>query len=131
MVAATKKKRGRHVSEHYSTDYYIHLIQNGEDLSQRVIRNRKNAEDFMCLLIDKDEYGISDFFMTREGTLKHNGIAEQIGRMLYEDAITADQAIATAANCINAYNSGMTSKEIEKRLRQYRISRKKGATNGT
>ena len=70
---------------------------------------------------------MEDFFMTREGTLKHNGIAEQIGRMLYEDAITADQAIETAADCINAYNSGMTSKEIEKRLRQYRISRKKGA----
>lgn len=45
--------------------------------------------------------------------------------MMREGLITEEQAIKTAENAIEAYASGMSSKEIEKTLRQYRMSRKR------
>lgn len=53
------------------------------------------------------------------------GLQSKLGRMMREGLITEEQAIKTAENAIEAYASGMSSKEIEKTLRQYRMSRKR------
>ena len=45
--------------------------------------------------------------------------------MMREGLITEEQAIQTAENAIKAYANGVSSKEIEKTLRQYRMSRKR------
>ncbi len=124
MVAATKK-RGRPISDRYAYGYELRNVNN-EEKSDRTVRNRLNAEAFICLLMDRKEWDIEDFFSTSEGLLRHNGIAEQIGRLLEEDIITDDQAVEIALSCINDYNSGKTSKTIENELRQYRINRKRG-----
>ena len=55
--------------------------------------------------------------------MKHKGIAEQIGRMMREGLISDDQALELAQICIDAYSRGKTSKELEKRLREYRLGK--------
>ena len=129
MVAATKKKRGRPANDRYKQAVEITILNHAynPEISTRAIQNAVNAEDFICLLIETDSklYG---FFSTENGRVKHNGIAEQIGRMMRESIITGDQAIKIAETCVNAYASGRSSKDIEKELRSYRMWIKRHGT---
>ena len=126
MVAATKNKRGRPADSLYADAVRQNIIDNAynPEISTRAIQNTVNAEEFICLLTESDS-NLQWFFLCRDGQTKHKGIAEQIGRMMREGLITEEQAIQTAENAIKAYASGMSSKEIEKTLRQYRMSRKR------
>ena len=121
MEAATKKKRGRPKDEEYR---YMERINNNDEhpLSRRAVQNRTNAEALIIALHESDSYSLEFFFMTKEGLLRHNGIAEQIGRMIREGTITNDEAINLAAYCMNEYKSGIASKDIESRLRLYRLN---------
>ena len=82
-----------------------------------------NAEELTCLLMDRSRFDLESFFLTKEGLIKHKGIAEQIGRMLLKNTISEDQAIDFVEECIDEYNAGESSKEIEKRLRRFRLSK--------
>lgn len=126
MAAATKNKRGRPADSLYA-DAVRRNISNrayNPEISARAVQNAVNAEEFTCLLIESDS-NLQWFFSCRNGQTKHKGIAEQLGRMMREGLITEEQAIQTAENAIKAYASGVSSKEIVKTLRQYRMSRKR------
>ena len=118
MVAATKK--GRPKSDRYTYAYKLRNMYD-EEKSDRAVRNTVNANEFISLLMDRKRYDIDNFFSSSEGLIKHKGIAEQIGRMLFDGLISDDQAIEIATQCItDYYKLGKTSKEIEKSLRQKR-----------
>ena len=127
MVAATKNKRGRPADSLYAKAVRRNILNHAynPEISERTVQNTVNANEFICLLIESDS-DLQRFFSCCNGQTKHKGIAEQLGRMMREGLITEEQAIQTAENAIKAYASGMTSKEIENTLRQYRMSRKRG-----
>ena len=126
MEAATKKKRGRPADIDYKIAVEINNAWHAynPEVSNRAIQNKVNAEAFICLVIDMDYFRLYQFFSTQDGQMKHKGIAEQIGRMMREGLITDAQAVEIAEKCIQAYDAGRTSKEIEKELRRYRLSLK-------
>ena len=130
MVAATKKKRGRPANDRYKQAVEITILNHAynPEISTRAIQNAVNAEDFICLLNDETDSKLDKFFSTENGRMKHNGIAEQIGRMMREGIITDDQAIKIAEDCVDANASGRSSKDIEKELRSYRMWIKRHGT---
>lgn len=125
MVAATKKKRGRPTIQVYADAY---KLNNGygaynRELSYRALQNKVNAEYFIVNVVDADNApnDLFDFFYTADGTPKHYGIAEQIGRLLRRKLISIEQAIDITQQAIDEYNHGATSKQIEWQIRQYRM----------
>lgn len=127
MVAATKKKRGRPTIQVYADAYQLN---NGygaynRELSYRALQNKVNAEYFIVNVLIDHAPDLELFFMTQEGTPKHYGIAEQIGRLLRRKLISIEQAIDITQQAIDEYNHGATSKQIEWQIRQYRMNLQK------
>ncbi len=54
-----------------------------------------------------------------------NGILEQLGRMVVQDHLSADDGIYVANLAIAALKNGSTSREIEKAIREIRLTMKK------
>ncbi len=109
MEAATKNKRGR-PKGWARTAGEIVLPEKG----QRAAANTLYA----MLAIDELAEGRQDgFFVTSRGTIRRQGIAEQIGRMYHSGIITADQGRELIRECKEDYKQGRTVKEIEQTLR--------------
>ena len=127
LVAATKNRRGRPSDSRYKEALRINTswqLYNPE-VSTRAVQNAVNAEELFCLVLETNDPSY-DFFVTCEGHMKHKGIAEQIGRMMHEGMITDAQALKITHECIEKYKKGRGSKDIEKRLRKYRMDWKSG-----
>lgn len=128
MEAATENKRGRPADEDYKWANTLQRQENGYPvyMSNRALQNTVNAEHFFGALIYADvTWEVERFFSGKDCGTKHKGIAEQIGRMMREGLITDEEAIEQAEKCVAAYKRGASSKEIEKQLRQKRMSLKK------
>jgi len=111
MVSDTKNKRGR--PKLPST---IAAESVWPEKETRTAQNISYAGNLILLLGQKP----GDFFVTSRGSLRRQGIAEQIGRMLESDLITTDQARELAEQCIDDYQNGETVKDIVKHLTYFR-----------
>ena len=67
-------------------------------------------------------YGKGSFFVTPGGSLRHQGIAEQVGRIMYAELATEEEAKELLKQAIEDYENGESVKEIERRLRLLRLS---------
>lgn len=125
MVAATEKKRGRPAIQLYADALNLNnsFGAYNKELSTRAVQNKVNAEYFFVNVVDDDNAPneLYFFFATSEGGLRHNGIAEQIGRLLRGKHISFNQATDIALQVIEEYKNGATSKQIEQQLRRYKI----------
>lgn len=135
MVAATEKKRGRPAIQLYADA--IKLNNNygayNKELSKRAIQNNVNAKYFIVNAVESDNAPdeLYFFFATSEGGERHNGIAEQIGRLMRGKYISVEQAIDIALQAMEEYKNGATSKQIEQQLRRYKkyLQREDGQNN--
>ena len=110
MAAATKNKRGRPRKHE--------LIENA--MFDKEPRTAQNIY-FATLAIKELGSGAhDDFFVTNKGNIRRQGIAEQIGRLYESGAISAEQGRELLETCKKDYKSGISVKEIERRLRQLR-----------
>lgn len=116
MVADTKNKRGRPITPTGIVARYFN------DKETRTAMNMMYAGS----IIVKLEQERKAFFVTNKGNFKHQGIAEQIGRMLKEDLISEEEALDLTDSCIADYKNGLSVKEIEKTLRNIRNKAEKG-----
>lgn len=124
LEAATKNKRGRPKKDAYQ--YRLRLRnENDEQLSDRGIQNTYYAEEIDSLLMEYERIDLQSFFLTGDGLMKRKGILEQLGRMMDAGLFdTEDALFSLIEDCITAYNMGLTSKAIERRLRAYRTAHK-------
>lgn len=117
MESDTKKKRGRprtiagEMARHYVEAV---VTDNGE----RAAMNYYYAFTFIHDCYGRPENG--SFFLSPQGKVRRQGIAEQIGRMLEAELINIDQARELADSCIKDYQDGQSVKKITERLRVLR-----------
>lgn len=131
MEAATKKKRGRPRKYEYWEKHGGYREREGRNL-----QNYVQAETLVSLLWELEEetgdksYGwlafefedySEEYGDTREtNAFKHQGVAEQIGRMYNAGSIDAQEAVELARWAIRKIkDEGLPSRTIEKSLRQY------------
>lgn len=112
MEAATKNRRGR--PKDILNNFYE---QTFNDMAPRTAQNTGYAGFFIVSTLKQKK---GDFFVTKHGNFRRQGIAEQLGRMLKADLITEEQAKELAQWAIDDYNSGASVKQIESTLRLYR-----------
>lgn len=120
------KKRGRPAGP--IQDYYTNIAsQNDVMISERAFYNRAYAERAYLMLGELKRADLQSFFDTQTyENYKCKGVLEQLGRMLEAGLFkTGEQFIGQTEDCIKAYYQGMSSKEIERRLRQARLERVK------
>ena len=118
MVTDTKNKRGRP-----QTITGIIARQSIEsailDTGERAAINYHYATHFLYTCYGENlENG--SFFLSNNRKVRRQGIAEQLGRMLEAELITAGEARELAQWAIDEYNSGTSVKQIESTLRLYR-----------
>jgi len=122
MEAATENKRGRPTIKVYAEAMKLNNAHGAynHEIGERALQNRVNAEYFIVNALDNAPNELYFFFATMEGNTKHNGIAEQIGRLMRANYLSAEQAIDIARQAMDEYKNGATSKQIEQQLRQYK-----------
>lgn len=118
MVTDTKNKRGRP-----QTITGIIARQSIEsailDTGERAAINYHYATHFLYTCYGENlENG--SFFLSNNRKVRRQGIAEQLGRMLEAELITAGEARELAQWAIDSYNAGDSVKSIADTLRRYR-----------
>lgn len=128
-VAATKKRRGRPRKYTYWENHGGYNEREGRNL-----QNYVQAESLLGLLFDLEEetgdksyrllaWKFEDF--TDDGdnrdtsAFKHQGVAEQIGRMHNAGSIDAQKAVDLTRWALRKIDEGCPSRTVEKELRQY------------
>ena len=106
-MAAATKKRGRPKKFEYIETVF-------PDKEPRAAQNIQYA----TLAISEFTEGRTDpFFVTDRGSIRRQGIAEQIGRMYADGTINEAEARELITTCKEEYANGRQVKEIEKTLR--------------
>lgn len=109
MEEDTKKKRGRPKR----LDYKVFEAEFAEG-EPRAAQNMCHASTTIRLL--KQSY--DDFFVTEKGKIRRQAIAERLGRLYNAGIISEERLRDLAKQAEEAYNNGMTVKEIEHFIRQ-------------
>lgn len=123
MVAATEKKRGRPKDKDLQERIALENAISDSPRSTRATQNAFYAEQIGFFVMDLEDYSpeLYDFFTDARGRYKKCGILEQIGRMVFDGTIAGDDEVyGLLKACFKAYNMGLSSKDIEKRLREVR-----------
>lgn len=91
-------------------------------------KETRAAQNFLYAATCIDAIGARNnpFFVSAKGSIKRQGIAEQIGRMLEANLITIEQARELAQEAINDYNNGRSVKEVTSTLRLFRLTLQEG-----
>jgi len=111
MEAATENKRGR------PRIYGEMLYAIYSDKEKRVAQNSYYAGIAIQLMQQQP----GDFFVTEKGNFRRKGIAEQIGRMS-ADGYTEADCKKVAEMAIDLYKRGLTTKAIERWIREGRTT---------
>lgn len=106
MEAATNNKRGRPCA--YTELLYAALYEE----EKRPAQNKYHAGATVSMLQQQP----GDFFITDKGNFRRQGIAEQIGRMIYE-GYPEEFCKKVAETAIELYKKGVSVKALEKWIR--------------
>lgn len=109
MEAASKNKRGRPPT--FSPEFYAIYY----DMERRTAQNMHYVAKTVLEILNIKS-GEATFFTTAKGNFRHQGIAEKIGRIYDAGLLDRDACKDLARITIEAYNSGVPAKELEKRL---------------
>ena len=121
MVADTKNKRKRGRPKLPDTIIREKIGLNPE-MSNRQYQNHMYAVRFIGEVLEENH----PFFTRKQGGIRRQGIAEQIGRMYVEGLQTKEQCKRLAQWVMDDYNDGTSVKTITKTLSLIRKKLKRG-----
>ena len=107
--AATKNKRGRPPA--FSSEFYAIY----SDMERRTAQNTHYVARTLFEILGIKS-GEVTFFTTAKGNFRHQGIAAQIGRIYDAGLLNKDECKDLVKTVIETYDSGVSAKELERRL---------------